>query len=160
MSCEEYQLLIIDRDEHPLSEGQAERLDAHLRTCPDCRDFEAGRRTIRAAIRRVLPVEPPAALDAETLRLGLEADRRTRGGSRPLSRHAGLPAPILLMLGLLTALTVVWLGITLADFDPSQTWRPATVAAVVLIAQNALTLFVAPVLLRKKGGSRDETDMI
>ena len=160
MSCEEFERLILDRDERPISEDEKGRLAAHLRACQDCRNFEAERHVIRKALRSGLPAAPPNALDVETLRLCLEAERPARAGVRLSLRRAGLPAPILIALGLLTVLTVVWLAVSLADFDPGQTLRPATVAAIVLIAQNALILFFAPVLLRRRRFSQNGIDTL
>jgi anti-sigma factor RsiW len=125
--------------------GAAERrlVEGHLRGCARCRAFAAD----LAAIRREIASVPWPALSAEL-------DRRTRRALRPggvVEGPAAVPAWVLVALAVVTIVTGIWLAASLAGVTPETTLADlpvAGLAAVIVIVQNALMLFFAPVILR------------
>jgi anti-sigma factor RsiW len=147
MSCKDFEKLILERDDRALAEEDARGLEGHLRACPACRGFEAGRLRIREALRAAMPPSVPERLDSGTRARALEILSGRAASGRARAR-TGLPAPIAAALAMLIVLTAAWLTVTLSRFAPGEALSLPAWAALGLIAQNALMLFAAPVLLR------------
>jgi anti-sigma factor RsiW len=154
MTCRTVESLIIDSEDRRLGADELRRVEEHLAVCPACRGFAAGRRAIRDDLKAALPGLPPPELVEATRRRCLEALNPLASEARPSRR---LPAPIAAALGLLTVLTMTWLTMVLAGAEPDQALPPAGWAALVLIIQNALMLFFAPVVFRARRRPEDGT---
>jgi anti-sigma factor RsiW len=143
LRCREVERLTLESEDRVLPETERSRVEAHLRGCRRCRDFAAERTLIRRELAAVRWPEPSDELVFRT--------RRLVRGSRPEAATAGLPAWIIVALAVVSVLTAVGLAIALADVTPDMTLADLPVgalAAVIIIAQNALTLFFAPIVLR------------
>ena len=143
LRCREVERLTLESEDRALSETERSLADAHLGGCRRCRDFAADRTLIR---RELAAVRWPAPSDDLVFRT-----RRLIRGRRPEAATAGLPAWIIVALAVVSVVTAVGLTIGLADvtFDMTLADLPVgALAAVITIAQNALTLFFAPVVLR------------
>jgi hypothetical protein len=69
----------------------------------------------------------------------------------PGPRAAAVPVWVLVAMALVAIVTTLWLTVSLADVTPDMTLADlpvAGLAAVLIIVQNALMLFFAPVVLR------------
>jgi len=143
LRCREVERLTLESEDRALTEAERRLIDAHLAACLRCRDFAADRTLIR---RELAAVRWPAPSDDLVFRT-----RRLIRGRRPDTATAGLPAWIIVALTVVSAFTAVGLVIALADVTPDMSLADLPVgalAAVIIIAQNALTLFFAPVVLR------------
>jgi predicted anti-sigma-YlaC factor YlaD len=142
-SCGDIERLILDGEGRELAPGERALVEEHLGTCARCRGFAADRDLIR---REAGTAGWPALPD--------ELDRRTRRLLRESAagpRLAVVPAWLLAVLAIVTIVTGIGLAAALADVTPETTLAdlsPAGLAAVVIIVQNALTLLLAPVVLR------------
>jgi anti-sigma factor RsiW len=141
--CRAIERLLAAGEDGELAAAERGLVEDHLRGCARCRAFAADRAAIR---REVASVPWPELPD--------ELDRRTRRALRPNGageRAAAVPAWVLVALAVVTIVTGFWLAVSLADVTPETTFSElpaAGLAAVVVIAQNALMLFFAPVVLR------------
>ena len=141
--CREIERLLVAGEANGLGTAERRLAEDHLRSCASCRAFAAD----RAFIRREIAAAPWPALPAEL-------DRRTRRAIRTSGAAAApatVPAWVLVALAVFTILTGIWLAVSLADISPETNWADLSIAglaAVIVIAQNALMLFFAPVVLR------------
>jgi len=154
MKCKAIERLILESEEHALGGDEKRLVEAHLRECSGCRAFEAGRRTIREALKDFRRAELPRPLDLRTRRLCLEA----LGGSAA-ARKARIPVPVIAASILFSVLAAVWLTATLLDVAPGEPLPSGAWVAIVFIAQNALVLFLSPVILRAVRPSKTETPL-
>ncbi len=127
-------------------------LEKHLETCPDCaafRDFLGGLRTsLRDASGPPLSV---GLSDSVRLRCRAEVEAwlPPRLRSAPSKQPSGVPWPIWGALLVLTGLTLCFLIPGLEEFRQSQKLTFGTVLVLLVILQNALMLFAAPLLMRR-----------
>jgi predicted anti-sigma-YlaC factor YlaD len=134
--------LVTDKD-GALGPAEQRLVEGHLRSCAACRAFAAD----RALIRREIASAPWPSLPEEL-------DRRTRRALRASGAAAGAPTVpgwVLVALAVFTVVTGIWLAVSLADISPDTRLADLPVvglAAIIVIAQNALMLFFAPVVLR------------
>lgn len=148
--CRAIERLLAGGEDGVLTTAERGLVEGHLRECARCRAFAAD----RAAIRREIAAVPWPALSDEL-------DRRTRRALRPNGageRAAAVPAWVLVALAVVTIFTGIWLALSLADVTPETTLADlpvAGLAAVIVIAQNALMLFFAPVVLRTTRARRE-----
>jgi|GEM_PF-580040 len=147
--CRDIERLILEREESRLTAGDEKLIGDHLRVCSRCRDFEAALAGMREELPGMIWPSPPAGLDRRVLcraRGVLAGEERGPGEARQ-----ALPRPVLAAAAALTVLLAVWSTAALADIGPGQILSDlpfAAKAALLLIAQNALMLFFAPVALR------------
>ncbi|MGZ4887223.1 MAG: zf-HC2 domain-containing protein, partial [Candidatus Aminicenantales bacterium] len=73
MNCKAIERLILEGEERHLEEGERRRVEEHLRDCPGCRAFEAGRRVVREELKEIGLEGLPRTLDLRTRNLCLEA---------------------------------------------------------------------------------------
>ncbi len=142
-SCRDVERLILESEDRRPGPDLGPLVEDHLRGCERCRAFAADRALIRKDMGAIRWPAPPEALVRETRR----AIRETRTGGRT----AGLPAWVLVALAVMTVVTGLGLAVALADVTPEMTLADLPVgalAAVLVVIQNALMLFFAPVLLR------------
>lgn len=141
--CREIERFLAAGEDGELAGAEQVLVDDHLQGCARCRAFAAD----RALIRREFGSVPWPALPAEL-------DRKTRWVFRPngvAKGPAAVPAWVLVALAVVTIVTGIWLAVSLADVTPETTLADlpvAGLAAVIVIVQNALMLFFAPVILR------------
>jgi predicted anti-sigma-YlaC factor YlaD len=154
MTCRTIEQLILESEDRSLDAGERRRVDGHLRDCADCRAFAAGRATVREALKGVRWPTTPQPVEAKTRRLCLEemaAAERGRADGR-----ARMPVPVAVAAILFTVLAVVWTAGALADLRPGESLPASAWLAVAFIAQNVITLFLAPVVLGAGRSARDE----
>ena len=142
MRCEDRQRLLTEDSEA----GAAAR--EHAAACPACASHAAEMAALETRARALPRPAVPAALDARTrraIREALDAE----------ARRVRLPRLMVLVLAVLTALTVVvvfpviWNG----EISDPLTFRSA--AAIALLLQNGVMLFLAPILFRRFGSRPD-----
>jgi len=155
MSCRTIEHLILAGEDRPLDAGERRRVDGHLRGCTNCRAFASGRAMVRGVLRDLQWPEPPPGVDAETRRLCRE--EMAAAEERAAAGRARAPVPVLAATVLFTILASAWLTFALADAVPGGTLSAAAWGALVLIAQNGLVLFLAPVILRAVRPARGAT---
>jgi predicted anti-sigma-YlaC factor YlaD len=141
--CRAIERLLVAREDGELSAAERGLVEGHLRGCERCRAFAADRDAVRREIASVpWPALPP------------DLDRRTRRALRqngPEAAPAAVPAWVLVALAVVTIVTGIWLAVSLADVTPETSLADlpvAGLAAILIIVQNALMLFFAPVVLR------------
>jgi predicted anti-sigma-YlaC factor YlaD len=141
--CPDIERLVLEAEDRELTSAERDLVEGHIRGCDRCRAFAADRAVLR---REIASVSWPG--------LPGELDRRTRRKLQPggaAERPAAVPAWVLVALAVITIITGTWLAVSLADVGPEATLADLSVAglaAVIIIAQNALMLFFAPVVLR------------
>jgi len=143
---------MLESSERELVREERRALEEHLETCPDCaafRDFLGGlRSSLRDAPGPALSV---GLSDSVRLRCRAELDAGLPPRLRPApsKQPAGVPWPILAALLVLTGLTIVFLIPGLEEFRQSQKLTLGTALVLLVILQNALMLFAAPLLMRR-----------
>ena len=150
--CPDVERLLLEGEDRTLAAGERRLVDEHLGGCPRCRGFAADRAFIRDELRAVGWPEPPRELVSKTKRMIGEAE-----GTAPKA----LPAWVLVALAAVTIITSLWLAAWLPDIDPDVKAADLPVgawAAVIIILENALMLFCAPVVLRTVRARRAGTE--
>jgi anti-sigma factor RsiW len=145
MNCKALERLILEGEERPLADGERQRVEEHLRDCAGCRAFEAGRRVLREGLEEFRREGLPRSLELRTRNLCRDA--LGAGASVDVARTK-VPLAVTVVSLLFTVLAVIWLTATLVDVTPGQPLPSSAWAAIVFIAQNALMLFLSPVILR------------
>jgi len=143
LRCRDVERLLLEREDGAFAAGEERLVEEHLRACAGCRGFTADRALIRGELTGVRWPEPPAELVSRTRRM-----LRRRGPERAT---AVPPAWVLISLAAVTIITALWLAVSLADVTPDMTLADlplAALGAVLIIVQNAVMLFCAPVVLR------------
>jgi predicted anti-sigma-YlaC factor YlaD len=141
--CRDVERLILESEGRKLGPDEEAFVEGHLGSCGRCRGFAADRETIRESAAALRWPDLPAGLDRRTRQLVQDgvAERRP----------ATVPAWLLAALAIVTIVTGIGLAVSLADVTPETRLAdlsPAGLAAVFIIIQNALTLLLAPVVLR------------
>jgi len=142
LDCRDIERLFIGAEDRDLPEDLKRLVEDHLRGCGRCRGFAADRTAIREGIAAVRWPAPPEALVRRT--------RRMMAGGRE-GRAAAVPAWVIAALAVTAVVTGLWLAVSLADVTPDMALADlpvAGLAAVIVIIQNAITLLLAPVVLR------------
>ncbi|MGD1008793.1 MAG: zf-HC2 domain-containing protein [Candidatus Aminicenantales bacterium] len=152
MTCKTIEQLILESEERPLDADERRLAEDHLRGCPGCRMFQAGRLTIREGVQDLGLAELPQSLELRTRRLCREA--LDRG---PAAGKAKVPVPVIAASVLFTVLAAIWLTVALIDVTPGRPLPSGAWAAIVFIAQNVLVLFLSPVILRMARPSENGT---
>jgi anti-sigma factor RsiW len=156
MTCKMIERLMLESEDRALDAEERRKIDDHLRTCAECRDFQAGRRTIREGLRDIRWAELPPEAEAKTRRLCLEVLGSAPGERREAAGRARIPVPVIAAAAMFTILAAVWLAATLGDLTPGESLPATAWAAVAFIAQNVLMLFLAPVVFRAGRHAGDE----
>jgi len=143
---------MLESGERELVREEQLALEEHLETCPDCVAFRGFRGDLRSRLREAAGQTLSVELsDNVRFRCHAELDSLSRGragrgfGERP----AAVPLPILAALLVLTGLTIVFLIPGLEEFRQSQKLTLGTALVLLIILQNALMLFAAPLLMRR-----------
>lgn len=157
MTCRKSERLVLEAEDRPLEAAERGNLDDHLGGCVRCRAFAAGRQALRGAAADLRWPAPPASVGAETRRLCLaELAGAEAGGARSRAGRARMPVPVAVAALLFTVLAAVWIAGVLADLKPGESLPAAAWLAVAFIAQNVITLFLAPVVLGAGRPAGDE----
>lgn len=153
MRCQDFERLMLESEERDLSREERLALEKHQETCPGCaafRGFWGGLRSrLREATGPALSVEL-----SDSVRLRCRAELKPALSSRrlrpaPSKPPARVPWPIWAALAVLTGLTLCFLIPGLAGFRQSQKLTLETALVLLVILQNALMLFFAPLLMRR-----------
>jgi hypothetical protein len=151
MTCRDIERLILEKKDRPWKDEERLGVEAHLQECADCREFEAGLRGIREDLEDPDWYPLPEFLNLRTKQMAFDVLDGKTPESVPTGKRISVPGPILAVLGVLTFLTGVWIFLSLAGIDSGGTIKDLPLAArasILLIAQNSLILFFAPVILR------------
>jgi len=150
LRCRDIERLMLEGEDREFSSGEKRSVDEHLHSCARCRGFAADRALIRGEIQGVRWPAPPEELVQRTRRLVRQAWT---------AAPAVLPAWVLLALAAVTIITSLWLAASLPEISPDTSLADlpfAARAAILIIVQNALMLFCAPVVLRTARTRRSE----
>jgi anti-sigma factor RsiW len=150
MRCQDVERLILE-DRGPGLEDRA-KVDAHLAECARCSDWREFWRTLRESVTGSPAPELPPSL-AERVRQAAHAAILSRsGGGTSRARAQARPALPGFIWAAFAAITVLTLGFLMPgvrDFIDNQKLTLGTALVLILILQNTVTLFFAPVALRR-----------
>jgi hypothetical protein len=152
MRCQDFERLMLESGERELLREERRALEEHLETCPDCAAFRSFRGGLRSRLREA--AGPALSVElSNNVRLRCRAElnslSRSRAGQDFGRRPAAVPWAVLAALLVLTGLTLVFLIPGLEEFRQSQKLTLGTVLVLLVILQNALMLFFAPLLMRR-----------
>ncbi len=152
MRCKDVESLIISADERVLDSREQQSLKQHLKSCTRCADFMKFWNELQQPIGN-MPIPPlPAELEESVRLLCIEKINRLEqspdfGRFEQLS-YAPIPWSIWAALTVLVIVTFGLITPEIESFWQNQKITGWTVVAFVLILQNAIMLFFAPVILR------------
>lgn len=152
MRCQDFERLMLEsRDRELLGEERLAQ-EEHLGSCPRCTSFRSFWGDLKSCLREATEPALPAEV-SENVRLRchaeLESRSRSRTGRDQERCPAAVPWPILAALVLLTGLTIIFLIPAIEEFRQAQKVTVETVLVFMVVLQNALMLFFAPVLMRR-----------
>jgi len=161
MRCKEYEYLIIESTERDLTDSEQMRLKHHCCQCENCSRFKENSEEIRYYLKRYDPPALPADLDKHTKHLCQDEKRRkkeiSRYGQSPLRPQ--VPGYIWAVFALLTILTSFTLFSGLKTLNTDQPLSLGTVLMLTIILQNAVMLFLAPVIIRTKRAKQGSSNL-
>jgi hypothetical protein len=132
-------------------------VDAHLAECSRCSDWRNVWEALRMRVSGMPSPELPPGL-AGRVRQAAHAEISFRpGGQAALARADTRPAVPGFIWAALAAITVLTLGFFIPgiqDFVENQKLTLGTALVLIIIVQNSLTLFFAPVVLRRERQTR------
>jgi hypothetical protein len=143
---------MLEAGDRVLSREEQLSIEDHLAHCPGCAFFKEFLADVRSCLEKASKPELPADVDAQVRSLCCaEISRRHPGQKQAaLSRDASVPWPIWAALAVLTALTLAFLIPGIEEFSKSQELTAEIILLLILILQNGLTLFLAPVIMRRR----------
>jgi predicted anti-sigma-YlaC factor YlaD len=146
MRCQDIERLILEAEERELSREERIAVDDHLNHCAECAGFRDFQKELRLSLQNV-----PAQ------RLSSELDNKVRLICHTELRResTGVPWVIWAALVVLTLLTIDFLIPRIERFWQDQKITLETALVLVLLLQNALMLFFAPVIMRGKRVSQE-----
>ncbi|MGB7295782.1 MAG: zf-HC2 domain-containing protein [Candidatus Aminicenantales bacterium] len=136
---------MLETSEREWSLEERRVLEAHLKTCPECAAFRDFWESVRAARGKASTSELSAEL-AEKVRLRCHAELGRKSPSRP----AGVPWPIWTAFGVLTVITIGFFIPQIQEFFTTREFTPSVGLLLIVILQNAVMLFFAPVVMRHR----------
>lgn len=149
MKCRGFERLIVEAAGGEPKPEDEMRLQDHLRRCASCARF---RDDMTKILESAETVELPADLDRRTkdLCLALLARPAVKAESAQSAPGRAVPVWLKAVLVLTVILTTAWV---LPLFDLPETaekvpWEAG--AAILILIQNGLALFLAPLLLRRR----------
>lgn len=152
MRCKEYEYLIIESTERDLTDSEHLRLKQHCSQCENCSHFKEYIEEIFCTLKRSDPPALPADLDIQTKDLCQDEisgkKEYCRHEQRPLRPQ--VPVYIWAVFALLTILTSFMLFSGLKTVNSDQSLSLETVLMLTIILQNAVMLFLAPVIILTK----------
>jgi anti-sigma factor RsiW len=153
MRCQDIERLILEEGERALSPEERAAVEAHLAVCAGCERFSVFWRDLAVRLDRGRAPELTPDL-AEKVRAAAHAEIYSRLGERTgrAARTSSAPVPALIWaaLAVITVLTVGFLLPGIEEFLQNPRLSFETALVLILLLQNALTLFFAPVLMRRR----------
>jgi len=152
MRCQDFERLMLESRDRDLLREERLALEEHLESCPGCTSFRSFWGDLKSCLREATGPALPAEV-SENVRLRCHAEIESL--SRPLAARdsgrgpASIPGPILAALLVLTGLTAIFLIPAIEEFRQAQKVTVETVLVFMVVLQNALMLFFAPVLMRR-----------
>jgi anti-sigma factor RsiW len=151
MRCQDVERLILE--DRGLGLEDRAKVDAHLAGCVRCSDWREFWATLRESVPGSPAPELPPRL-AERVRQAAHAAILSRSGGGPSRARAhARPAVPVFIWAAFAAITVLTLGFLMPgvrDFIDNQKLTLGTALVLILILQNTVTLFFAPVVLRRE----------
>lgn len=158
MRCQDVERLILEASERELRREERAEVEQHVAQCAACASFRDFRQDLQNGLRNAVPPTLPAELD-ERVRLACRAELKARlesaAGPATARRSAAVPWPIWAALGVLTVLTLAVLIPGLEEFRQGQKLTAGVALALGILLQNAVALFFAPVLMRRRPFSHE-----
>jgi hypothetical protein len=142
---------MLEKSERARTPEEQRTLEAHLESCPDCVAFRDFREGLRVA-REKAPVPELDAGLAEKVRLRCHAELDTKA----VRRSAGVPRSIWAAFCILTVITVGFFIPQIQEFFTTKEFTPAIGLLLIIILQNAVMLFFAPVIMRRQSIDRHD----
>ncbi len=151
MRCQDVERLIVEESE--LGPAERDEMESHLSRCARCSDLRNFKKALHERVAEVAAPELPAGLDAR-VRKSAHAELIARLGGRVAGARPDVkvevPGLIWAALTVITVLTLSFLIPGVQDLVENQKLTLGTGLVLILILQNALTLFFAPVVLRRE----------
>lgn len=143
MQCQDVERLMLESSGRELTREEKRLLSEHLESCPDCTAFRAFRTGLRSSWTDVPAPDLDGAL-VEKVRRRCHDEIRLKS---PL-RSAVVPLSIWVAFGVLTVITLGFFIPQILDFFTTKEFTPALGFMLVILLQNAVMLFFAPVIMR------------
>jgi hypothetical protein len=155
MRCQDVERLILE--DCGLGPEERAKVDAHLADCVRCSRWREFWGALCERVSGMPMPELPSGL-AERVRQAAHAEISSRpGGQAVLARAGAKPAVPGFIWAALAAITILTLGFFIPgiqDFVENQKLTLGTALVLILILQNTLTLFFAPIVLRRERHSQ------
>ena len=149
MRCRGFERLIVEAGGGELEPEDEMRLKDHLRVCAACARY---RDDIAKILENPETVNLPADLDRRTKEKCLTLLARPIGEAKgaPQAPGRAVPAWLIAVLALLVVLTTAWVVplFDLPEAGEKVPWEAG--AALLILVQNGLALFLSPVVLRRR----------
>jgi len=157
MRCQDFERLILEAGEKKLGPEERLALEQHLDRCPACARLRDLWGDLHLSFQKTpsLPLSPELEQKVRLAcheELGAKPMRRARTRRSRAGVH--VPWPIWVALAVLTVLTAAFLVPGVGGFLRDQKVTLEAVLVLGIILQNALTLFFAPVIMRRRRPSR------
>jgi hypothetical protein len=140
MRCQDIERLILESEERELSGEERLALDEHLARCASCTGFNDFCHSLRITSPNGPEQDLPAEVDQRVRRLCHQELNK---------KSAGVPWMIWAALALLMFLTIDFLIPRVEEFWQNQKVTLEMGLVIILLLQNALMLFFAPVIIRR-----------
>lgn len=144
MRCQDAERLMLETTENEGAPEARLALETHLESCPDCAAFRDFRAKLRSASKEAPRPQLDPGLVENTRALCLSELARTSA-----RRSAAVPWSIWAAFGILTVITLGFFIPQILDFFSSKEFTPALGLLLGILLQNAVMLFVAPVVMRR-----------
>lgn len=151
MQCKQYEYLIIESSERNLTDEEQLRLKQHCSQCKNCSLFKKNLEEIRFSLKQSGPPPLSANLDNQTQHLCQEEINRRKLLFQNEKRTFWAPVPgyIWAAVVLLIILTSFLLFPELKNLSSDQPLSLRTIFMITIILQNAVMLFLSPVIIRR-----------
>jgi anti-sigma factor RsiW len=142
---------MLEKSEREWSLEERRVLEAHLEICPACAAFRKFRANLRSSWQKA-PAADPAAELVEEVRRRCYAELLLKSPGRP----ARVPWSIWGAFGILTVITLGFFIPQIQEFFATKEFTPAMGFLSAILLQNAVTLFFAPVIMRRQRMDRND----
>jgi len=151
MKCEEYEYLIIESSERDLTDEEQQKLKKHFSQCENCSQFKKNIEEICLSLKRSVPPPLPVNLDKKTKHLCADEINRKKRLFRREQKPFRVPVPrfIWVVFIILIILTSLLLFPELKNVNSDQPLSLWTILMLTVILQNAVMLFLSPVIIRR-----------
>lgn len=151
MKCKEIQQWLIDLSEG-LEEDRLSQIEEHVAQCAKCARFEEELKKIRLVIKKTKTPAPSEDVFRRTQLMchaAIKMSRSAESGFLGRIKAASIPAYIWLVFALLIVLTVIVILPFLKEWASDEPLSLQAVVTLSLMIQNAVMLFLSPILIRK-----------